>query len=218
MVLSYRYATVRMEVLVARKVDRMKLTVVRTQFGTDATNGLLFIDGLFECYTLEDQYQAVKVMHETCIPEGTYNIKFRKTGGFHAKYSERYKNAHYGMLHIQDVPNFTYILIHTGNTDEHTSGCLIVGETQQDLEVSKDGFVGSSTVAYKKMYAKVAGQLLQGKPVSIEYTTINKLLEKDTDNASKDHTVLATTVYDKLQEINGNVLTIKSKLSGRVIQ
>ena len=196
----------------------MKLTVVRTQFGTDATNGLLFIDGIFECYTLEDQYQAVKVMHETCIPEGTYDINIRKTGGFHAKYSERYKNAHYGMLHIQDVPNFTYILIHTGNTDEHTSGCLIVGETQQDLEVSKDGFIGSSTVAYKKMYAKVAGQLLQGKPVSIEYTTINKLLEKDVDNASKDHTVLATTVYDKLQEINGNVLTIKAKLSGRVIQ
>jgi len=196
----------------------VKLTVVRTQFGTDATNGLLFIDGIFECYTLEDQYQAVKVMHETCIPEGTYDIKLRKTGGFHAKYSERYKNAHYGMLHIQDVPNFTYILIHTGNTDEHTSGCLIVGETQQDLEVSKDGFIGSSTVAYKKMYAKVAGQLLQGKPVSIEYTTINKLLDKDTNNASKDHTVLATTVYDKLQEINGNILTIKAKLSGRVIE
>jgi hypothetical protein len=196
----------------------MKLTVVRHQFGTDATNGLLFIDGIFECYTLEDQYQAVKVMHETCIPEGTYDIQFRKTGGFHAKYSERYKNAHYGMLHIQDVPNFTYILIHTGNTDEHTSGCLIVGETQQDLEVSKDGFIGSSTKAYKKMYAKVAGQLLQGKPVSIEYTTINKLLEKEVDNKAKEHTVLATTVYDKLQEINGNVLTIKSKLSGRVIQ
>ena len=105
----------------------MKLTVVRTQFGTDATNGILLIDGIFECFTLEDQYQAVKVMHETCIPEGTYDIEFRKTGGFHAKYSERYKNAHYGMLHIQDVPNFTYILIHTGNTDEHTSGCLIVG-------------------------------------------------------------------------------------------
>ena len=206
-----------MEVVAAKEVV-MKLTVVRTQFGTDATNGLLFIDGIFECYTLEDQYQAVKVMHETCIPEGTYDIQFRKTGGFHAKYSERYKNAHYGMLHIQDVPNFTYILIHTGNTDEHTSGCLIVGETQQDLEVSKDGFIGSSNLAYKKMYAKVAGQLLQGKDVSIEYTTINKLLEKDTDNASKDHTVLATTVYDKLQEINGNVLTIKSKLSGKVIQ
>ena len=196
----------------------MKLTVVRTQFGTDATNGLLFIDGLFECYTLEDQYQAVKVMHETCIPEGTYDIKFRKTGGFHAKYSERYKNAHYGMLHIQDVPNFTYILIHTGNTDEHTSGCLIVGETQQDLEVSKDGFIGSSTVAYKKMYSKVASQLLQGKDVTIEYTTINKLLEGKQDNKAKDHVVLANTVYEKLEEINGNVLIGNAMLKGRLIQ
>ena len=195
----------------------MKLTVVRNQFGTDATNGILLIDGIFECYTLEDQYQAVKVMHETCIPEGTYDIKFRKTGGFHAKYTERYKNAHYGMLHIQDVPNFTYILIHTGNTDEHTSGCLIVGETQQDLEVSKDGFIGSSAVAYKKMYAKVAGQLLQGKDVTIEYTTINNLLNKDVDNQAKDHTVLATTVYDKLQEINGNVLIGNAMLKGRLI-
>mgnify|MGYP003113674558 FL=1 len=195
----------------------MKLTVVRTQFGTDATNGLLFIDGIFECYTLEDQYQAVKVMHETCIPEGTYDIKFRKTGGFHAKYSERYKNAHYGMLHIQDVPNFTYILIHTGNSDEHTSGCLIIGETQQDLDISKDGFIGSSAVAYKKMYAKVAGQLLQGKDVAIEYTTINNLLNKDVDNQAKDHTVLATTVYDKLQEINGNVLIGNAMLKGRLI-
>ncbi len=197
----------------------MKLQVVRTQFGKDATNGMLFIDGIFECYTLEDQYQAVKVMHETCIPEGTYDIKFRKTGGFHTKYSERYKNAHYGMLHIQDVPNFTYILIHTGNTDEHTSGCLIVGETQQDLEVSKDGFIGSSTVAYKKMYAKVAGQLLQGKKVSIEYTTINKLLEQKPaeDNKAKDHMILADSVYEKLQEINGNVIKTNAMLEGRII-
>ena len=197
----------------------MKLTVVRTQFGTDATNGLLFIDGIFECYTLEDQYQAVKVMHETCIPEGTYDIKFRKTGGFHAKYTERYKNAHYGMLHIQDVPNFTYILIHSGNTDEHTSGCLIVGETQQDLDLSDDGFIGHSGTAYKKMYTKVANQLLQGKDVTIEYTTIDKLLNQKpvVDNKAKDHVVLAETVYEKLQEINGNVLTTNAMIKGRII-
>ena len=196
----------------------MKLQVLRTQFGKDATNGLLFIDGVFECYTLEDQYQAVKVMHETCIPEGKYDINFRKTGGFHAKYTERYKNAHYGMLHIQDVPNFTYILIHTGNSDEHTSGCLIVGETQQDLDISKDGFIGSSTVAYKKMYAKVAGQLLQGKKVSIEYLNISKLLEdKPLDNKAKDHLILADSVYEKLQEINGGVIALNAKIKGRVI-
>tara|TARA_Y100000385_G_scaffold287067_1_gene350407 strand:+ start:973 stop:1566 length:594 start_codon:yes stop_codon:yes gene_type:complete len=197
----------------------MKLQVVRHQFGKDATNGMLFIDGIFECYTLEDQYQAVKVMHETCIPEGTYDIKFRKTGGFHSKYSERYKNSHYGMLHIQDVPNFTYILIHTGNSDEHTSGCLIVGETQQDLDISKDGFIGSSAVAYKKMYAKVAGQLLQGKDVTIEYTTIDNLFKQtNVDNTAQEHVILSTTIYDKLQEINGNVLTIKAKLNGKIIE
>jgi RNase P/RNase MRP subunit p29 len=124
------------------------------------------------------------------------------------------------MLHIQDVPNFTYILIHTGNTDEHTSGCLIVGETQQDLEISKDGFIGSSTVAYKKMYAKVANQLLQGKKVTIEYTTINNLLENKptVDNKAKDHTVLASTVFEKLQEINGNVIKTNAMLKGRLIQ
>tara|TARA_B100001287_G_scaffold275763_1_gene284329 strand:- start:1121 stop:1711 length:591 start_codon:yes stop_codon:yes gene_type:complete len=196
----------------------VKLTVVRTQFGTDATNGMLFIDGIFECYTLEDQYQAVKVMHETCIPEGTYDIKFRTVGGFHEKYKKRYGNDHYGMLHLQDVPNFTYILIHAGNTDEHTSGCLIVGETQQDLDLSDDGFIGHSGKAYLKLYNKVAKQLLQGKDVTIEYTTINKLLDGQVDNKAKDHTVLANTVYEKLEEINGNVLIGNAMLKGRIIR
>ena len=156
---------------------------------------------------LEDQYQAVKVMHETCIPEGTYDIKFRKTGGFHSKYREDTR------MHTMVCCIYkTFQTLHTylymqGIRMKHTSGCLIVGETQQDLDRSEDGFIGHSGTAYQKMYKKVAGQLLQGKPVSIEYTTINKLLrKKQTDNA-KDHLVLTSTVYDKLQEINGNVLT-----------
>jgi len=196
----------------------MKLTVVRTQFGTDATNGILLVDGLFECYTLEDQYQAVKVMHETCIPEGTYDIKFRTVGGFHERYKTKYGNAHYGMLHLQDVPNFTYILIHSGNTDEHTSGCLIVGETQQDLDINDDGFIGSSVIAYKKMYSNVAKELLLGKEVTIEYTTITKLLEKPASNASTDDVILTRTVMEKLEEVNGNVLIGNAMLKGRLIQ
>ena len=196
----------------------MKLTVVRTQFGTDATNGLLFIDGIFECYTLEDQYQAVKVMHETCIPEGKYDIKFRTVGGFHDKYKKRYGNAHYGMLHLQDVPNFTYILIHAGNTDEHTSGCLIVGESQQDLDISKDGFIGHSGVAYKKLYKKVSKELLLGKDVTIEYTTITKLLEKPLEEASSTDIGVAKDVMEKLQEINGNVIQTQAMLRGRIIR
>ena len=196
----------------------MKLTVVRHQFGTDATNGLLFIDGVFECYTVEDQYQAVKVMHETCIPEGTYDIKFRKVGGFNERYSKRYKNAHYGMLHLQDVPNFTYILIHAGNTSDDSSGCILTTTTQTDLDSAKAGFGGQSQLAYKRMYDKVAKVLLQGKPVQIEITTIDKLFKQPVDNKAKDHVVLADTVYEKLQEINGNVLQTNAMLRGRLIQ
>ena len=80
--------------------------------------------------------------------------------------------------------------------------------------------MGSSAAALwrtKKMYAKVAGQLLQGKDVTIEYTTINNLFIQGDDNKAKDHTVLATTVYDKLQEINGNVLVGNAMLKGRLI-
>ena len=175
----------------------MKLTVVRTQLGKDATNGILLIDGVFECYTLEDQYQAVKVMHETCIPEGTYNIKFRNTGGFHTKYKARYGNAHHGMLHLQNVPGFTYILIHAGNTDEHTSGCLIVGETQQDLDISDDGFIGHSGKAYSKLYDKVS------KNVSIEYTTIDKLLNPKQNKLSGDKKL--DTIIAKLENIENKI-------------
>jgi len=192
----------------------VKLQVVRTQFGRDATNGLLFIDGLFECYTLEDQYQEVKVMHETCIPEGTYDVKFRTVGGFHERYKKRYGNSHYGMLHLQDVPGFTYILIHAGNTDEHTSGCLIVGETQQDLDVSEDGFIGSSGKAYVKLYNKIAKQLLIGNPVTIEYSKINLT---DSVQQSDNTPIQLDDVQEKLQEINGNVLKLGAKIDGRNI-
>ena len=111
-----------------QKGTKRVFDTISKQFGKDATNGLLFIDGKFECYTLEDEYRTVKVMHETCIPEGTYPIEFRTVGGFDAKYTKRYgADFHKGMLWIRGVPEFEYILIHTGNTDSHTSGCLLVG-------------------------------------------------------------------------------------------
>ena len=151
----------------------MKLQVVRTQFGKNATNGLLFIDGIFECYTLEDEEREVKVMHETCIPEGTYTIKLRNEGGFDSKYTKKYPKMHRGMLHIQDVPGFQWILIHQGNFETNSSGCLLLGNSQQDLDVSDKGFIGASADAYKKMYPKVRDALLNKEKVTIEYSKIN---------------------------------------------
>jgi hypothetical protein len=73
------------------------------------------------------------------------------------------------MLHVLDVPNFEYILIHTGNTDEHTAGCLIVGDSQENNAIISDGFVGKSVNAYKRIYPSIAKAIQVGEEVTIEY-------------------------------------------------
>ena len=152
----------------------MDLLVLRFSSQKDSTNGLLFQKtesfGLqFLCYTLEDEQRALKVKGETRIPAGIYDIQFRKEGGFHNKYSKRFSNIHKGMLQVMDVPNFDYILLHCGNTDEHSSGCLLVADSQENNVIIKDGFIGKSTNAYKRVYPIIAKQLELGNEVTIQY-------------------------------------------------
>ena len=73
------------------------------------------------------------------------------------------------MLHVVNVPNFEYILIHTGNTDEHTAGCLLVGDAQENNKIIKDGFIGKSVNAYKRIYPNISKAILNGESVTIEY-------------------------------------------------
>tara|TARA_B110000495_G_scaffold189029_1_gene189757 strand:- start:392 stop:856 length:465 start_codon:yes stop_codon:yes gene_type:complete len=150
----------------------MKLKVLRFSSQKDSTNGLLFdvTDGInFLCYTLEDEQRDIKVKAETRIPSGVYKILFRKEGGFHEKYTGRYGSMHKGMLHVQDVPGFKWILIHTGNTDEHTAGCLILGDSQENNITTENGFIGKSTTSYKRVYPMIAKALEKGEEVFIEY-------------------------------------------------
>jgi hypothetical protein len=151
----------------------MKLKVIRFSSQADCTNGLLFEDSdiglLFLGYTLEDEHRALKVKGETRIPCGTYNINLRNEGGFHSRYSKRFPGIHKGMLEVCDVPNFKFVLVHCGNTDEHSSGCLLVGDSQENNVIIKDGFVGKSTNAYKRIYPNIARKLELGEEVTIEY-------------------------------------------------
>ena len=163
----------------------MNLEVIRFSSGTDSTNGILFetiqqgneIDGIFKqtkflAYTLEDEYRSEKVFGETRIPDGTYKLGLRKVGGYHAKYSKRFPHIHIGMLHVLNVPGFEYILIHCGNTDEHTAGCLLVGDSQENNQITTDGFIGKSTQAYKRIYPRIAEAIECGEEVTITYKTI----------------------------------------------
>jgi hypothetical protein len=155
----------------------MRLEVLRFSSGEDSTSGLLFDVTnrdlkSFLAYTLEDEYRYNKVLGETRIPDGIYEIGFRKEGGFHSKYQKRFADIHKGMLQINNVPGFDYILIHCGNTDEHTAGCLLVGDTQVNNLVQKDGFIGQSTQAYKRIYPCIAKALEQKESVTIRYKSI----------------------------------------------
>ena len=155
----------------------MKLKVLRFSSQEDCTNGLLFEEsemGLrFMCYTLEDEHRALKVKGETRIPAGIYNIKFRKVGGMDKKYSKRYPGIHQGMLEVCDIPNFKYVLIHCGNNDSHTAGCLLVGDSQENNVIVKDGFIGKSSNAYKRIYPNIAKALDRGEEVTIEYIDLD---------------------------------------------
>lgn len=146
----------------------MEITLQRisqSQSGEE-TIGKLTIPGRYECWVLEDQRRDVKVKGDTRIPAGRYEIKLRSEGRIHQNYLAKFgSDFHKGTLHLQDVPNFLYILIHIGNTEKDTEGCLLTGKT---YSVANGHFtIQQSTAAYKELYAIIRDLLIAGEKVFI---------------------------------------------------
>ena len=161
----------------------MRLELYRYSSEKDSTLGMLFIvddetnKKDFLCFTLEDEKREVKVYGETRIPEGTYPIKYRTEGGYFAKYKKRFPNLHNderGVLHIDDVPNFEYILIHCGNDTSHTHGCVLVGDVISQ-NISKEPFLGQSSNCYKRIYPKISNILESQKHLSIKIINFEEI-------------------------------------------
>lgn len=141
----------------------MHLLVDRIKSDATATLSAVYLDGRHQCDGLEDEYRAVKVAGETRIPAGTYRIGVRKVGGFHEKYTARFSAFHRGMLQVLNVPGFDGILIHCGNTEHDTAGCLLVGQAAKGkLELVL------SSVTYEQLYKEVIGAAERGE-LTIEY-------------------------------------------------
>lgn len=151
----------------------MKLTVYRDSGGQDSTLGRLCIgtgaaEYLF-CYTCEDQRQLEKVAGETRIPAGLYEIKKRLVSPMARRYDHKYDDiAHNGMLHLQDVPEFTDVYVHVGNDDDDSQGCLLVGYIAYLHPVYGGGSIGRSSDAYKALYKFVGPAIDSGEQVFIE--------------------------------------------------
>jgi hypothetical protein len=116
----------------------MKLALKRLHKTNNSTIGELTVDGLFQCYTLEDIEREVKIKSETAIPKGTYKVIIN--------HSNRFKRL---LPLLIDVPGFEGIRIHSGNSNHDTEGCILVGETR-----SKD-FIGKSRKAFDKLFEKM---------------------------------------------------------------
>ena len=124
----------------------------------EATIGLLSVDGQSLCWTLEDQYQAVKVAGETRIPAGWYDLKRRESGRLYTIYSKRW-TWHRGMIEVAEVPGFTDILFHPGNTDDDTRGCILPGYS---ASLFGRMTVAQSRDAYESLYRKIIEAVYAG--------------------------------------------------------
>jgi hypothetical protein len=152
----------------------MQIRVDRFISDNDSTASEIIIDGERVCFGLEDEPREIKVAGETRIPAGYYRVGVRNLGGFNQRYSARFPDMHRGMLHVLDVPNFEYILIHCGNTDGHTAGCLLVG--RDVITTSGAMRLIDSTSAYKLLYDKVIDAALAGD-LHIEYVDNDRKYE-----------------------------------------
>jgi hypothetical protein len=138
----------------------MKLLVKREPTAFGATLGRLYIDGVMQCDTLEDEIREIpgqpvtkwKVYGYTAIPQGLYKLT--------AENSPRFGPD---TLTVNAVPGFEGIRVHAGNSEKDTHGCLLVGTR------AGRALVSNSRSALAALKAKLLPVLARGEAVTIEY-------------------------------------------------
>jgi hypothetical protein len=112
----------------------------------------MYLDGVFECFTLEDGIRTNKVYGETAIPAGSYSVI--------VNYSPRFKVS---LPLVQDVPNFEGVRIHPGNTPANTLGCILVGRnwTPGAEEIT------ASRLAFEPLKRKIVDAIARGEEVRL---------------------------------------------------
>lgn len=147
----------------------MKIELVRETFTDFSTIGRIYVDGDYVCYSLEDKDREVekdakrKVKGKTAIPLGEYKII--------RNMSARFKKM---LPRLIDVFGFEGILIHPGNTDKDTEGCILVGFTKEP------DFVGQSRNAFATLDALIKKAIDEGEEVTISISRKIKIDERKT--------------------------------------
>lgn len=137
----------------------MKVLLKRIAKLPTYTIGKIYIDGKYQCDCIEDtdrglsqtmsleEIKKKKVYGKTAIPTGTYDITLNVISPKYSKsaFMQRYANGS-RVPRILNVKGFDGVLIHTGNTEQDSYGCIIVGIN------SKKGMVTQSRDTFIKLY------------------------------------------------------------------
>ena len=120
----------------------MKIKLKRTFKGAEYTIGKLYLNDEYFCDTLEDvvRPEGRKVAGKTAIPTGEYKVVLTE--------SKRFKKL---LPLLINVPNFTGVRIHSGNTHHDTEGCILVGENKVK------GRVINSRATMNRLMAQLTG-------------------------------------------------------------
>lgn len=153
----------------------MDVKLVRIYNGPKYTIGRLYINDQYFCDTLEDvdrglrwdmklsEINRIKVAGKTAIPIGIYSITLGiQSPKFSAdKYKKQYGFCDGYLPRLINVPGYQGVLIHIGNDEDDTDGCILVGENKQK------GKVINSTATFKKLY-KLLADCQENEPIKIE--------------------------------------------------
>lgn len=141
----------------------LECTLRREPGGITSTPGNWYIGQAWECFTLEDVERddpnpdtpanEAKVPGRTAIPRGRYEIEL--------VWSPKFGRI---MPRLLNVPGFEGILVHWGNTDRDTDGCILVGR-ERSAE-----FIGNSRSAFDSLYAKLSAAKARGDRLFLTVT------------------------------------------------
>lgn len=131
----------------------MKSKIIRIAQGKNSTLSQLYINDIFQCYLLEDKIRTEKIASQTAIPTGEFELQINTWGGKNVNYKKALGKLHEGMIEIKDIPNYSYVYIHTGNTIKDTAGCPLCGFGFAFIDGEYQ--VTQSIAAYKMVYPKL---------------------------------------------------------------
>ena len=148
----------------------MNLLVQREPSSLGATYGKLFVDGVYECETLEDVVREIsgqpvelwKIQNETAIPEGRYRVVLSDSVHFGGRLTPL----------LLEVPGFTGVRIHCGNDEFDTDGCLLVGTNRRTLTTAEGQTLPEIAIcapAYAVLFSKIQSAISAGQDVWITF-------------------------------------------------